>query len=97
MVGFCNKCTRTWLGQSTFLGNVDCSARKFGKNEEWELDDGLMIRTRILCASASWGSGGWLNVVDNNTNGSFSFGGYDVTSKKKASLWSLVVLSDDSD
>ncbi len=100
MIGFCNKCTRTWLGQSSFLGSVVCSARKFGSNEEFELDDdGVMSRTKILCTSANWGSGGWLNVVDydNDTKESyFSFGGYDAASKKNASLWSLDVLSYDN-
>ncbi len=91
MIGLCNKCTRTWMGQSTFLGSVSCTAKKFGKNEEWELDDGVMDRTRILCASANWGSGGWLNV-DEETGERFSFGGYDAASKKKASLWSVIVL-----
>lgn len=109
MIGFCNKCTRTWLGQSSFLGSVSCSARKFGKNEEWELDDGLMERTKILCASANWGSGGWLDVnvpATNDNDGEnksrskmenvcFSFLGYDAVSKKNASLWSVIVLCDD--
>ena len=108
MIGFCNKCTRTWLGQSSFLGSVSCSARKFGKNEEWELDDGIMERTKILCASANWGSGGWLNANANSysNNGgeqdnrtklegvSFAFLGYDAVSKKNASLWSVIILSD---
>lgn len=108
MIGFCNKSTRTWLGQSSFLRSVSCSARKFGKNEEWELDDGIMERTKILCASANWGSGGWLdvNVIPNPDNdgqqdsrtkmesASFAFLGYDVISKKNASLWSVIVLRD---
>jgi hypothetical protein len=100
MIGLCNKCTRTWLGQSSILGSVACSAKKFGKNEEWELDDGMMDRTKILCAAANRGSGGWLNVDvgadDSGTrsNGTFTFGGYDAASKRSASLWSVVVLNE---
>ena len=91
MIGLCNKCTKTWMGQSSFLGSVVCTAKKFGKNEEWELEDGIMERTKILCASANWGSGGWLNV-DDETGEKFSFGGYEAASKRNASLWSVIVL-----
>ena len=36
LVGFQNKCTRTWLGQSA-LGYIVCKAGNFGRNEEWEV------------------------------------------------------------
>jgi len=88
LIGFMNICTRKWLGQST-LGYVVCNAKYFGRNEEWELDDGNMERTKVLCASANWGNGGWLKVDD--SNGYFSVGGYDSSEKQKASMWSVAV------
>ncbi len=110
IIGFQNKCTNLWLGQSSVFGSVVCTARKFGKNEEWEIDDGIMEMTKILCASANWGSGGWLNATgasqrrqggvdgeDETENVSFTFGGYDAASKKSATLWSVIVLDDDDD
>ena len=95
MIGFCNRSTKKWLGQSKIFGAVACSTWTFGKNEEWELDDGMMDRTRILCASANWGSGGWLNIkYDEQHDCNFSFGGYDASSKKSASLWNVIVINE---
>jgi len=91
LIGFMNKCTRTFIGQSA-LGYVACNSNKFGRNEEWELDDENMARTKILCASANWGNGGWLEVDEKHE--AFSLGGYDATAKEKASMWSIVVLDE---
>jgi len=93
IIGFLNKCSRTWIGHSTFMSSVVCSAKKFGRNEEWELDDGIMHMTKILCVSANWNNGGWL-LVDEEAE-YFSFVGFDAASKKKASLWSIIVLPPD--
>lgn len=90
LVGFMNRCTKTWLGQST-LGYFSCHAKKFGRNEEWEFDDAeSMARTKLLCACAAWGNGGWLKL--NETNHSFSFVEYTSESKQLASNWSIVVI-----
>jgi len=84
------------------MGFIVCNSNKFGPKEEWELDNEggdntdmrNMSRTRMLCASANWGNGGWLTVrVDEKTE-SFSVGDYDAAGKKKASIWSIVVLDD---
>ena len=84
------------------------------------MDNKTSSTTRILCASANWGSGGFLNVnvitskqrqqeqgkaISNggfNNNGndecenvvSFAFGGYDLHSKRNATLWSVIILDD---
>ena len=50
-----------------------------------------MEQTKLLCASANWGSGGWLKV-DERTGTSFTIGGFDPQSKQKASVWSIIVL-----
>ena len=92
LVGLTNKCTRTWLGQSA-MGFIVCNSKRFGQSEEWELDgEGDMSQTKILCACANWGSGGWLTV--NEDNGTFSVGGYDAVAKKMAANWSIVVLDE---
>jgi hypothetical protein len=93
LVGFKNNCTGTWLGQST-LGSIMCHAKNFGRNEEWELDDGAMTRTRLLCASANWGNGGWLEA--DNERKAFSIGDYTVDAKRNASEWSILVLGESS-
>ncbi len=108
IIGLQNKSTLRWLGgQSSILGwtSVVCKAKAFGFNEEWEVDEGIMERTRILCASVNSGSGGWFNaIIDENHHGSqergcdvnvsFSFGGYDALSKRNATLWTIVVMDD---
>ena len=92
LIGFMNKCSRTWLGQSG-LGYIVCNAKKFGQKEEWEIDDSDdMTITKILCASAHWGNGGWLQVDE--ANEAFSVGDYDADAKNKASMWSIVILDD---
>ena len=92
LIGFKNLCTKTWLGQST-LGYIVCNAKKFGRNEEWELDDNNMTRTKMLCASANWGNGGWLQV--NEKNDAFTIVNYGLDgAKEKASIWSVIVVSD---
>lgn len=91
LVGFMNKCTRTWLGQST-LGYIVCNAKKFGRNEEWDIDESNDIgmgRSKLLCACANWGNGGWLKVDEQNE--SFAIGNYDSQEKKSASTWSIVI------
>lgn len=92
LVGFVSKCTRTWLGQST-LGYITCNAKKFGRNEEWEIDDVDMSRTKIICASANWGNGGWLKVDE--TKGVFSVTNYVTEAKLNASEWSITIVSED--
>mmetsp|Transcript_14618 Transcript_14618/g.27485 ORF Transcript_14618/g.27485 Transcript_14618/m.27485 type:complete len:491 (+) Transcript_14618:56-1528(+) len=93
LIGIQNKCTGTWLGLS-LLGYVVCNSNKFGNNEEWELDDEPMNKTRILCASAHWGNGGWLEF-DAKTE-TFLIGDYGLDSKKNAALWSIIILSNNA-
>lgn len=104
-IGFLNKCTNRWMGQSMLFGYVACSASRFGYREEWELDDAIgqngeefelddsiARNTKILCCCANGGQGGWLDVDE--TSGAFEIGEFDIASKNKAPIWSVVVLDD---
>lgn len=53
-----------------------------------------MSKTQLLCACSNYGNGGWLLVDDDTDN--FSVAGYDSKAKQKASLWSIVVLNDNT-
>lgn len=93
LIGFKNVCTGTWLGRSTF-GSTVCSAKVFGSNEEWEIDDD-MTRTKLLCAAANMGNGGWLICSEDTQN--FSITRHDVDGRAKATLWNIVIVSDNEE
>ena len=74
LVGIKSKADEKWVGQN-FFGSLDCGAASFGNRQEWELEndacledttketDGATAKsTRLLCASAGWGSGGYITV-----------------------------------
>ena len=52
-----------------------------------------MERTKILNVGANSGTGGWLDF--NMESGNFTIEGYDLVSKAKSSLWSIIVLQND--
>jgi hypothetical protein len=54
-----------WVGQAWISGGLSCAAKTFGRREEWQTDNknDHWDNTRLLCASAGWGHGGYL-VVD---------------------------------
>mmetsp|Transcript_17197 Transcript_17197/g.39861 ORF Transcript_17197/g.39861 Transcript_17197/m.39861 type:complete len:191 (-) Transcript_17197:974-1546(-) len=85
LVGLRNKFTGRWLGQSMF-GSLVCSAWSFGVREEWQIDDGGEDETtRLLCASAGWGNGGYVSV---GKDGAMEILGLE--DGKDADLWQLV-------
>ena len=89
LIGFKNLCSKTFLGQS-FFGAIVCNATRYGRNEEWELDDDSIKNTKLLCACANGGSGGWIEVDDSNNK--FAVKGHDRLSKQKATLWEIIVI-----
>lgn len=90
MVGFKNVCSKTYMGQS-FFGAIVCNSTKYGRNEEWELDDDSMKGTKLLCASANGGNGGWLQLEEGSSC-KFAVLGCDVVDKQKATLWNIVAM-----
>jgi hypothetical protein len=89
LIGFKNLCSNTFLGQS-FFGAIVCNATRYGRNEEWELDDDSMQNTKLLCASANGGSGGWIEL-DGSTD-TFTVKGHDRLSKQNATLWHITTI-----
>lgn len=98
LYGFQNSITNHWLGQSTSIflpgkqNNIVCNASSFGQREQWELDEDYQgqqqLETRLLCASANWGAGGWIKVLD---NGSIKIlGDNSNRGRKDATLWRIV-------
>jgi hypothetical protein len=86
MVGLANKATSKWVGQ-TLMGGLGCNASNFGQREEWQLDQDWN-ETRLLCASAGWGSGGYLLVKDNI----LQIGSGGIEGKAKAELFFIKVV-----
>ena len=88
VVGLRGRRTRTYLGQS-LLGYLVCSAARYGRAEEWELDgdaSGPGGGVAILCVGANWGSGGWLEA--NPAAGTVQVGGSSgPAARKRAALW----------
>ena len=80
MIGLCNKTSRKWIGQ-TLLGGLACSSSTLGQREEWQVDDDWN-KTRLLCASAGWGSGGYLLVKE----GQLQIGAGGVEGKRNAEV-----------
>jgi ElaB/YqjD/DUF883 family membrane-anchored ribosome-binding protein len=87
--GLKNKFNNKWVGQNLF-GSLACSASSFGRREEWEAEEDW-TNSRILCASAGWGAGGYLNVRP--TDHGIVIGGYGFEERKKADAWSIVDLT----
>lgn len=79
---------RKWIGQSFLTGSLTCSAATFGRREEWEADHGTSSTTRLLCASAGWGQGAYLQVRE--TDFAVLIGGSTLAESKKAANWSII-------
>ena len=97
--GLKNKYNDRWLGQN-LLGSLACSSWQFGRREEWEDvadtnndDDEQWNSTRLLCASAGWGAGGYLHVrtttSSKDSHHTVVIGGLGIEERKKADLWSI--------
>ena len=60
--GLKNEFNRKWVGQG-LLGGLTCTAGSFGRREEWEVSNNDNWQdTKLVCASAGWGNGGYLLV-----------------------------------
>lgn len=101
--GLQNKCTDKWAGQSLF-GSLVCTSSTFGRREEWEADsdekDDVASseeskhwnRTRLLCASAGWGAGGYLTV--RMSDFAVSLSGATAEDRKNADFWCIQETND---
>lgn len=80
--------TRQWVGQS-WTGGLCCSSASFNRREEWQADNTndwkFNVTTKLLCASAGWGQGGYLHV-DNKFE--IHIGGTDTT--RTAAKWIII-------
>jgi hypothetical protein len=85
IVGLQSHANRRWLGQSFLTGALSCAASAFGRREELELDSDWK-ESRLLCASAGWGQGGYLQV--NGESFAVSIGG--LHERKKAAVFVII-------
>jgi len=97
MVGLQNRGNRKWMGQSFLTGALQCAAGSLGRREEFQLDgnnnnnnddDHPWSNTRLLCASAGWGQGGYLRV--HPATFAVSIGGATVADSKNAARWCFI-------
>jgi len=93
VVGLQNKQSVRYLGQS-MLGYLSCSSSKYGRAEEWEINDEDRD-TAIMCVGANWGNGGWLEA--NTAKGTVSIGGYGIEAKNNAALWRITEIDYDGE
>ncbi|CAJ1943084.1 unnamed protein product [Cylindrotheca closterium] len=84
--GLQSKYSTRWLGQNMF-GSLVCTASKFAKREEWDADGDDWTSTPLICCSAGWGAGGYLLVDE--TDGSISLIGGELSDRNRATLWSI--------
>jgi hypothetical protein len=101
VVGLKSRSNNKWMGQSFLTGSLLCAASTFGRREEWETDGSsnwtsparttdTMI-TRLLCTSAAWGQGGYIQV---RVAESFAIqiGGMTADESKTAAQWSMTII-----
>lgn len=86
MIGLRNKGSCNWIGQ-TLMGGLACNSSSFGQREEWQIDKDWS-ESRLLCASAGWGNGGYLIVKD----GQLQIGAGGVEGKAKAETFCIQVV-----
>ena len=86
--GLKNKFSRKWVGQ-TLLGQLACAASSFGRREEWEASMGEdhWSATKLICASAGWGNGGYLLVRRKDYG--LLLGGNSATDREQAAVWCI--------
>ena len=90
LMGLQSCTTQKWCGQTLF-GSLVCTASRFGHREEWQIEEGEDV-TRLLCASAGWGAGGYVASQDERTP---TLIGSNVADRAKADLWTLEEHNDD--
>jgi hypothetical protein len=76
------------------FGSLVCTASSFGRRDEWEVDsdekdseEKRWNRTRLLCASAGWGAGGYLTV--RSSDFAVLLSGATAEDRKKADFWCI--------
>jgi hypothetical protein len=95
IVGLRSHNNRKWVGQSFLTGSLSCVASQFARREEWEIDhppssdnNASTEPTRLLCVSASWGNGGYMQVRPSDF--ALFIGGATVADSKAAARWILI-------
>ena len=78
--------SRKWVGQNVF-GNLACSAGSFGRREEWEAANDDWTSTKLICASAGWGNGGYLLV--RRKGFALLLGGNSAQDRENAAVWCI--------
>ncbi len=86
VIGWQSKYSNRWVGQN-LLGNLVCSAYTFDRREEWDADTDDWSHTRLLCASAGWGNGGYLMLRKEDQV--LMIGGGGLQDKKIAEVWCI--------
>ena len=105
VIGLKSQANQKWIGQSFITGSITCSASTFGKREEFETDNSSTwtsqeattstsaepsnFTTRLLCVSAGWGQGGYIQI-NSNDNHSIQITGITLEDSKNAAQWSIV-------
>jgi hypothetical protein len=84
--GLKNEHNRKWVGQNLF-GNLTCTASSFGRREEWEASNDDWRSTKLLCASAGWGNGGYLLVRRKDYG--LILGGNGTQDRNHAATWCI--------
>jgi hypothetical protein len=80
-----------WVGQAWMTGGLAVTAKTFGRREEWQIDHNNKNwdNTRLLCASAGWGHGGYLVVDDPNYT--MRFVGISPADGRAAARWKIII------
>lgn len=84
LFGLKSKSSGRFAGQ-TMMGSLSCTSTSFGQREEWQVDGSNWEQTRLLCASANWGAGGYLTTV--TTRQALKFA--KIEEKASCDLWCL--------
>jgi ElaB/YqjD/DUF883 family membrane-anchored ribosome-binding protein len=101
IIGLKSRSNHKWMGQSFLTGSLTCSSSTFGRREEWETDasgnwtspTSDTMTTRLLCTSAGWGQGGYIQVNVSN-NFAIKIGGMTASEAKAAAQWTMSVIAD---
>jgi ElaB/YqjD/DUF883 family membrane-anchored ribosome-binding protein len=104
IIGLKSRSNHKWMGQSFLTGSLTCSASTFGRREEWETDGSSKwtsptsdaMTTRLLCTSAGWGQGGYIQVTVSN-NCAIKIGGVTAADAKVAAQWTMSAITDETE
>lgn len=101
VIGLKSRSNHRWMGQSFITGSLTCSSTTCSRREEWETDGSSnwtsptsdTMTTRLLCTSAGWGQGGYIQVHVSN-NFAIKIAGMSAAEAKAAAQWTLSVDAD---